>query len=74
MHKHKSDGHAMQKWMNYSIFGKNDLLTPVTPYDPRLPFDPTKWIEDLKLMYMYEFYVQAIRYGRVRAFLVKLTS
>ena len=49
---------AMQKWINYSIFGKNDLLTPVTPYDPRLTFDPTKSIEGLKLMYMYEFYVQ----------------
>ena len=48
----------MQKRINYSIFGKNDLLTSATPYDPRLTFDLTKSIEGLKLMYMNEFYVQ----------------
>ena len=37
------------------------------PYDPRLAFDPTKWIDDLKLMYMHELFVQAIWYGRVIA-------
>ena len=50
-------------------FGKKDLLTPVTPYDPILTFDTAKWKESFKLMYMYEFYVQAIQ---VIAFLVKM--
>ena len=26
------------------------------PDDPRLTFDPTKYVERLKLMHMYEFY------------------
>ena len=35
-------------------------FSPLWPHmiDPRLTFDPTKSIEGLKLMYMYEFYVQ----------------
>ena len=59
--------------MNHSVFGKNCLLTPVTQYDPRLTFDPIKRIEDLKLMYMCEFYVQTVEYGQDIAFLVKMT-
>ena len=27
-------------WMKYSIFSENDLLTPVTPNDTRLIFEP----------------------------------
>ena len=27
-------------WTSYSIFSENDLLTPVTPNDPWLTFDP----------------------------------
>ena len=39
------------------IFSANDLLTPVTPNDPRLTFDFIKSQEGLKLIHMYESYM-----------------
>ena len=42
------------------FFYENDLLTPVTPYDPRLTFDPITLVEDLTLMNMYEDYGHAV--------------
>ena len=47
-------------WTSYSIFSENDLLTPVTPNDPRLTFDPIAWVEGLTLMNMYESYGDAM--------------
>ena len=41
-------------WTNYSIFSENDLLTTVTPNDPRLTFDTIIKVEVLKFMHMYE--------------------
>ena len=38
------------------FFSENDLLTPVTPHDPRLTFDPLTSVEGLKLINMYESY------------------
>ena len=34
-------------------FSENDLLTTVTPNDPRLTFDPITYVHVLKLMNMY---------------------
>ena len=47
-------------WTSYSIFSENALLTPVTPNDPRLTFDPITKVEGLKLMHMYESYGHAM--------------
>ena len=47
-------------WMSYSIFSANDLLTPVTPNDPRLIFVPIKSQEGLKLINMYKSYGHAV--------------
>ena len=58
---------------SYSIFGENDLLTPVIPNDPRLTFDPIIQIKGIKLMYMHESYGHAMQYGGVIAFLMKMT-
>ena len=46
--------------VNYSIYRENDLLTPVTPNDPRLTFDPITYVEGLKLMHIYESYGHAL--------------
>ena len=54
-------------------FSENDLLTPVTPNDPRLTFDPITWVEGLKLINMYESYSHAMQHGWVIAILVKMT-
>ena len=35
---------------------KNDILTPVTPNDPRLTCDLIEQVEGLKLINMYESY------------------
>ena len=37
----------------YSIFSENDLLTPVTPNDHILTFDPITQVEGHKLINMY---------------------
>ena len=42
--------------MPYTIFAENDLLTQVTPNDPRLTFDPIKLVKGLKLINMYDSY------------------
>ena len=47
-------------WTSYSIFSENDILTPVTPNDPRLTFDPVTLVESLKVIYMYEYYGHAV--------------
>ena len=47
-------------WTSYSIFSANDLLTPVTPNDHRLTFDPIKSQEGLKLINLYESYGHAM--------------
>ena len=47
-------------WTSYSILNANDLLTPVTPNDPRLRFDPVKSQESLKLIHMYKSYGHAM--------------
>ena len=47
-------------WTSYSIYSENDLLTPVTPNDPRLTFDPIKSHEGLKLINMYKSYGHAM--------------
>ena len=39
--------------LTYRISGKSDLLSPVTPYDPRLTYDPIVYVEGLELMHMY---------------------
>ena len=44
----------------FSNFSENDLLTPVTPKDPRLTFDPTTQVKGLKLMQTYESYGHAM--------------
>ena len=36
------------------MFRENDLLTPVTPNDPRLTFDPITFVDGIRLMNMYE--------------------
>ena len=41
-------------WTIYSIFSVNGLLTPVTPNNPRLTFDPIKSQEGLKLIILYK--------------------
>ena len=57
---YESYGYAVLYGRNHSIFSENDLLTPVTPNDPRLTFDPITEIEGLKLMNMYESYGHAV--------------
>ena len=47
-------------WTSYSIFSENNLLTPVTPNDPRLTFDTIKSQEGLKLSNMYKSYSHAM--------------
>ena len=43
-------------------FSENQYLTPTTPNDPNLTFDPIKWIEDLKLnewvLVTWKYYVK----------------
>ena len=55
------------------FFSENQGLTPVTPNDPRLTYDPGTDIKGLKLLYMFESYGLAIYNGRVTAFFVKMT-
>ena len=43
----------------YESYDSNDLLTPVTPKDPRLTFDSIKSQEGLKLINMYKSYGHA---------------
>ena len=40
-------------------------MTPVTPSDPRLTFDPITIVECLKLMNMYELYILCIYRSRL---------
>ena len=47
-------------WMSYSIFSENDLLTPVTPNDPILQFEPITKVDGLKLTHIFESYGHAI--------------
>ena len=44
----------------YSIVSESDLLTPMTPIDPRLTIDPMTQVEGFKLKNMYEFYGHAL--------------
>ena len=64
------------------IFYENKDLTPVTPNDPVDLWPHNKGrgyidveVEGVKLMYVYihESYGQAVQYGWVRAYLVKMT-
>ena len=41
-------------------FSANDRLTPVTPNNPRLTFDPINSQEGLKLINMYKAYGHAM--------------
>ena len=50
-----------------------NFLTPMTPNDPRLTFDPITWVEGLTLMNIYESYGHARLHEQVIAFLVKMT-
>ena len=45
-------------------FSENQNLTPMTPNDPTLTFDPKK-IEGLKLMHMYELHEYTMKNRRV---------
>ena len=45
---------------NLKHFNENDLLTYVSPNDPKLTFDPKTLVEGLKLMHMYESYGHAL--------------
>ena len=61
MNMYESYGHAMYvTWTSYSILSANDLLTPVTPNNPRLAFDSIKSQEGLKLMNMYKSHGHAM--------------
>ena len=48
-------------------FSENQNLTPMTPNDPRLTFDPKKTAV-LKLMHMYELHEYTMKNRRVNAF------
>ena len=39
-------------WRRLNVLCKNNVLSLVTPNDPRLTFDPINRIEGLKLMHM----------------------
>ena len=45
--------------MSYSIFSENDLLTPVTPNDPRQFFNVITFVEGVKVMHMHESCINA---------------
>ena len=42
------------------MLSANDLLTPVTPNEPKLTFDPIKSEEGLKLINVYKSYSHAM--------------
>ena len=48
------------KWMSYGILNENDLLTPVTPNDPRLTFDSITYVKGPKLINMYDSHGHAM--------------
>ena len=54
-------------------FSENDLLSPVTPNNPRLTFDPINTQEGLKLINLCKSYGHAMVHEQVIAFLVKMT-
>ena len=49
-------------------FSENDLLTPVTPYDPGQFFNVITFVEGVKLMHMHESCISATRSGGLDAF------
>ena len=52
---HKSYGQAILYRRTIAFQVKINVLTSVTSNDPRLTFYPTKYVEGLKLMHMYQF-------------------
>ena len=54
-----ADAYARITWpyhvicRSYSIFGENDLLTPMTPNDPGWIFRPITFVEGIQLIYVH---------------------
>ena len=61
MNMYESYGHVVFCNMDeLQHFSENDLLTLVTPNEPRLTLDSITLVEGLKLMNMYESYDHAV--------------
>ena len=61
------------KWMSYSIFSENDLLTPVTPNDPGWIFRTIIFVEGIKFMHVRKLRVNATYSEGLDAFWWKWT-